>query len=155
VRWLILLACLVPAGAAPISSCFLNDPLDQQQGITCNIHRSPDIVPMPIITVAGFIGILDDTLLTDVLSFVDRGDGLSVSLQLLSIGCNCFPNAGQIAAFIPRSPVDPTVFQAPAIVGTNTFNVYTQDTPEPSTALLVLASLVLFFFRRTGRSAVR
>jgi len=171
---IVVMALVGIAGAAPISNCLLNDPADIQQGITCNIFESLNdgtpsevsgLVALPIIAVAGYIGVLenaggshtDPSQWSDVLSFVNRGDGLAVSLQLLSIGCNvaagdtsCFPNPAQVAAFIVESAVDPTVFVAPAIIGDNFYNIYSSDVPEPATAGLVVIALLV---GRTSRSA--
>jgi hypothetical protein len=165
------LALASTVGAGPITTCrdhgdgshtcdiFETDLLGNETEIG-PVHVLPNLVN------SGYVVLMEDIAAdqqdqrnwSDVLVFGDGGTVLDGSLtphmQLLSDGCgsgiegdvSCFPSVGivlaSLHAFIQEAFVEPTVYTAVP----NTYNVFSDsplgEVPEPSTLILLGASLL-------------
>jgi hypothetical protein len=159
------------ASAGPVSAC-LNNTGDS--GFTCNIFETlADGTPSDISNIfsfptgqvvsSGYIVLMeapggtrsDPTQWSDVLHFIDDGTGNTTSItgQLLSIGCNCFPTFAVVSAA-------PNLFMTEIQVGTgndfidsttyatgfNVFNIFSaasDPVPEPATSALLGSALLI------------
>jgi hypothetical protein len=148
-------------------------PNTSSAGFTCNIFESlangdpsdvSGIFALPNLVTAGYVILLetagslpaDNTQWSDVLHFIDNGQGSAITGQLLSAGCNnaaapfsCFPTFATVNsvpnAFLIEAATGATVFSA----GPNTYNIFmdagavTATAPEPASVLLGLSGFAL------------
>ena len=154
------------ASAGSISNCSPNG-----VGITCNIFETDafgnpseisNAFSLGTIVVPGYVVLLEGAGLdqtnvanwSDVLTFIDDGNGFASTAQLLSDGCNCFPNYNTVSMggvqFIVETP--PVTVYSPS--GTDVYNIFSDETgesqiPEPGTLGFVGLSLLMVVFART------
>lgn len=136
-------------------------------GITCNVFETDasgnaseisSIFPLGDTAVAGYVVLLETAGAdqsntanwSDVLHFIDNGGGLATTAQLLSQGCNCFPDFATVNAsggtFIVENPAPPTVYTAS---GTDIYNIFSfEEAPEPVSFLLAALGLAALLAKR-------
>ena len=156
------------ASAGQISTCSPNG-----VGITCNIFETDasgnpseisNAFSLGTSVVPGYVVLLegagvDQTNVanwSDVLTFIDDGNGFASTAQLLSEGCNCFPSFATVTMggveFVVETP--PQTVYSPS--GTDVYNIFSDEAgetqiPEPASFGLIAVSLIgLSLIRRKG-----
>src|SRR5882762_5113952 len=110
----LFVAAAVVVHAGPISSCTTNNG-GAGPGFTCDIFQTDingnpsemsNAVTLPSSTTGGYIVLLespgaaqsDVSQWSDVLVFGDGSSAIATTVQLLSVGCNCFPDFATVNA---------------------------------------------------------